>query len=230
VEVATQIEVQAARVEQLSVELRAAMAQLKTMTQQLPLEPPIQVDPEGSSAATQSLPPPEAAIAVVSQSIALPDSLEASLTQSQQNAASTAQLLRQLGHRQKPSDRLRLRREELASPKAKHRVRHRPFKAIRRYRWLRQGHRWISAAVQLPVGMPALLSDAAVWVAIAAAVRVGLQVLLNTLPLLWLPAVLLIAAVIMLATYQATFNPVSGPAWGYRLLLVVAGLLLGGRL
>ncbi|MBD1863694.1 MULTISPECIES: hypothetical protein [Trichocoleus] len=229
-DVARQIEAQAVLVEQLSAELRAAMAQLKTMTQKTYLEPPETTDQKPSHAVTLSETQPEQAIAAVSQDIALVNSPEASLTQSQQNAASTAQLLRRLRHRRKPSDRLRPRCVEPATTASRSQMRHKQLKAIQRYRWLRQVRRWLSAAVKLPTGMPALLSDAAVWVAIAAAVRVGLQMLIRTYPVLWFPVVLLVAGAAMLTTHQAVFKSAVSSVWGYRLLLVVIGLLLGGRL
>ncbi|HEY9749988.1 MAG TPA: hypothetical protein V6C63_14985, partial [Allocoleopsis sp.] len=171
----------------------------------------------------------EAAIAGVTPNQALAEASETSLNQAKQNATSTAQMLRRLRHRQRPSDRLRPRRVEPTRTKAK-KIAHQPPSLIQRYRWLRQLRRWVRTTVKLPMGTPALVSDAAVWVAIAAAVRVGLQTLIQTYPVLWFPVVLLVAGAAMLTTYQAVFNSAVGSIWGYRLLLIVIGLLLGGRL
>lgn len=244
-DLAKQIEAQAARVEQLSTELRAAMAQLKTMTQAGSVEAVSQPNQECGSAVVQAASSTathaatgkliqnpagaEEAIAVATPNQALAEAPETSLNQAKQNATSTAQMLRRLRHRQRPSDRLRLRRVEPTRTKAQPTSKQR-LSLLKRYRWLRQTQRWVSAAVQLPVGTPALVSDAAVWVAIAAAVRVGLQTLIQTYPVLWFPVVLLVAGAAMLTTYQAVFNSAVGSIWGYRLLLIVIGLLLGGRL
>jgi hypothetical protein len=47
---------------------------------------------------------------------------------------------------------------------------------------------------------------------------------------LWLPIVALIVLPAAIAIYRTTFTPETGFAWGYRLFLVMIGLLLGGRL
>jgi hypothetical protein len=229
VKIAQQIEQQAARIEQLSTELRAAMAQLKMMTQPTLLESSAPLPQEGSDPIIQNHLNPEAAIATA-QSIALPNHSETNLTQAKQNASSTAQLLRRLRHRQRPSDRLRPRRVEPTLTRAKARMRSPQIQMLRRYPGLRFVHRWIRTAVQLPIGLPALLSDAAVWVAIAAAARIGLQTLIQTYPVLWPLVMVFVPVAALLATYQAVFNAAVGSPWGYRLLLVVAGLWLGGKL
>lgn len=242
-ELAKQIEVQAARVEQLSTELRAAMAQLKTMTQSRSVEASLQLNQECSSEALsiatdtatdtatdhQVVQNSQLSEEAATANTAGAQSPEASLNQAKQNATSTAQLLRRLRHRQRPSDRLRPRRVE-PTRKTAQRTSSKPLSFAKRYRWWSQVRRWVRASMQLPVGMPALVSDAAVWVAIAASLRVGLQTLIQTYPVLWLPVVALVAGAAMLTTYQAVFNSAVGSVWGYRLLLVVIGLLLGGRL
>jgi hypothetical protein len=236
-DIAKQIEAQAARVEQLSAELRAAMAQLKTMTQSGTGTLSTRSDTSSSTAAAVTAdgllePSPQAAIAPTSDTT-VANTSEASLSQAKQNATSTAQLLRRLKHRQRPSDRLRPRRLEPTSTGTKP-SQGKGLRSAKQNRWLRRSHRWLKAAIQVPVGLPALLSDAAVWLAIAAALRVGLQALIQTYPVLWFPVVLLLAGLAMLTTYQIAFNSAFNSAlsstWGYRLLLIVMGLLLGGHL
>lgn len=89
---------------------------------------------------------------------------------------------------------------------------------------------WIREVVGLPRGLIARIGDAVAWIAVAAAVRIGLQVLMAAYPAFWLPTVLLLVIPVLIAAYQITFMTQSGIVWGYRLLLVLVGLLLGGRL
>jgi len=211
VDAVQQIEAQAIRVEQLSAELRAAMAQLKTMTEKKYLEPSGTLNPELSNAVT------------LAQARSEQVSVAADLAQAKQDATSTAQLLRRLKHRKKATTRLRPR----STPTRTLRKTQLPWSA---HLWLRHVRRWLRAGVQRPVGMSAILSDAAVWVAIAAAVRMGLQTLIQTYPVLWPPVMLLVTVAALLTTYQAVFNSAAGSPWGYRLLLIVVGLWLGGWL
>jgi hypothetical protein len=74
------------------------------------------------------------------------------------------------------------------------------------------------------------VADAAVWIIGATVARVGLDLLLSAFPQLWLPIVTLIVLPAAIAIYRTTFTPETGFAWGYRLFLVMIGLLLGGRL
>jgi len=74
------------------------------------------------------------------------------------------------------------------------------------------------------------MQDAILWVLGAIVVRVGLDLLLIAHPGLWLPVVGLIVTPAAIAVYQATVAPQSGFVWGYRLLLIMIGLLIGGRL
>ncbi|MBW4488236.1 MAG: hypothetical protein KME12_10655 [Trichocoleus desertorum ATA4-8-CV12] len=210
-DIAQRIEAQAVRVEQLSAELRAAMAQLKTMTKENYSEPSGTLNPELSNAVP------------LAQAVSEQASGTADLAQAKQNATSTAQLLRRLKQRKKSPTRLRLRSHPTRT------LRNSQFR-WNAHRWLRQVRRWFRAGVQLPVGMSAILSDAAIWVAIAAAARIGLQTLIQAYPVFWPPVMLLITVVALLTTYQAVFNSATGVPWAYRLLLVVAGLWLGGRL
>jgi hypothetical protein len=74
------------------------------------------------------------------------------------------------------------------------------------------------------------LLDIALWVTGAAIVRVGLDLLLLTFPILWPPMVLILVAFAAIAIYQTTLTSTSSLSLGYRLLLIMVGLLIGGRL
>jgi hypothetical protein len=74
------------------------------------------------------------------------------------------------------------------------------------------------------------LTDAAMWVIGAIVIRVGLDLLLASFPGLWIPVIALIATPAAIAAYRTTVAPHSGLVWGYRLLLLMIGLLIGGRL
>lgn len=64
----------------------------------------------------------------------------------------------------------------------------------------------------------------------AIAVRVALNVVLSAFPVLWTPMIALLATPAAIAVYRTSHKPQSGIVWGYRLLLIMIGLLLGGRL
>lgn len=83
--------------------------------------------------------------------------------------------------------------------------------------------------LQLPQNLPALVVDTIAWVVGAATVRVGLLFLLHNFPILQIPITVLMVAPAILAAYLALFVPRSGVISGYRLLLVMLGLWLGGR-
>ncbi|MGF1538659.1 MAG: hypothetical protein ACFB4J_19530 [Elainellaceae cyanobacterium] len=74
------------------------------------------------------------------------------------------------------------------------------------------------------------LQDALLWVTASAAVRVGLDLLLATYAGLWLPVIALITAPAAIALYRTAVNPEAGFLLGRRLLLIMIGLLLGGRM
>ncbi|MEO0406126.1 MAG: hypothetical protein AAF289_02120 [Cyanobacteria bacterium P01_A01_bin.135] len=74
------------------------------------------------------------------------------------------------------------------------------------------------------------LQDAMLWIAASAAVRVGLDLLLLTYSGLWLPVMALIVAPAAIAIYRTMVNPQTGFALGRQLLLIMIGLLLGGRM
>ncbi|NJO41189.1 MAG: hypothetical protein HC769_05205 [Cyanobacteria bacterium CRU_2_1] len=61
-------------------------------------------------------------------------------------------------------------------------------------------------------------------------IRVLLDLLLATYPILWTPAIALMVTPAAIAVYRTSVTPQSGFVWGYRLLMIMLGLLLGGRL
>jgi hypothetical protein len=82
-----------------------------------------------------------------------------------------------------------------------------------------------------PVAVPSFsLPDAVIWVVGATIARVGINLVLASFPGLWLPVVALILTPAAIAIYQIAVSPETGSIWGYRLFLVMAGLLIGGRL
>jgi hypothetical protein len=74
------------------------------------------------------------------------------------------------------------------------------------------------------------VQDAAIWMIGAIVARKGLDLLLAAVPGLWLLVVGLIGITAAIAIYRTTFTPEFGFTWGYRLFLVMLGLLVGGRL
>jgi hypothetical protein len=73
------------------------------------------------------------------------------------------------------------------------------------------------------------LGDAALWVVIAAVVRVGIKFLLLAFPALAPVTTLLMLAPAAIAAYLAIFVPKAGWISIYRLFLITLGLVLGGK-
>jgi len=70
----------------------------------------------------------------------------------------------------------------------------------------------------------------ALWLGGAIAARIAANLFLAAHPGFWIPVVGLMVAPAAIAIYRATVAPQSSMIWGYRLFLVMIGLLLGGRL
>ncbi|MBD2069105.1 hypothetical protein H6F93_16550 [Leptolyngbya sp. FACHB-671] len=82
-----------------------------------------------------------------------------------------------------------------------------------------------------PIAVPSFsLPDAVIWVIGSTIARVGINLVLASFPGLWLPIVALILTPAAIAIYQIAVSPEAGSIWGYRLFLVMAGLLIGGKL
>lgn len=60
--------------------------------------------------------------------------------------------------------------------------------------------------------------------------RVLLDTLLTIFPGLWLPAIAIMVTPSAIAIYRCPLTAESGLIWGYRLVLVLLGLLIGGRI
>lgn len=70
----------------------------------------------------------------------------------------------------------------------------------------------------------------ALWLGGAIAARIAANLFLAAHPGFWIPVVGLMVAPAAIAIYRTTVAPQSSMIWGYRLFLVMIGLLLGGRL
>ena len=73
------------------------------------------------------------------------------------------------------------------------------------------------------------LLDSAIWCIGAAIARIILHQLLQSYPPLWTPIALILIGGIILNLYRAIFSLHPKPVLGYRTLMVILGLLLGGR-
>ncbi|MBL1179391.1 hypothetical protein [Pantanalinema sp. GBBB05] len=74
------------------------------------------------------------------------------------------------------------------------------------------------------------IGDAAVWIAVATAIRLSSQPLIVSYPVLAPVVTLLMLAPAAIAVYLAVFVPQAGSVSIYRLFLIMLGFLLGGRL
>jgi len=72
--------------------------------------------------------------------------------------------------------------------------------------------------------------EAAILVLGSAMLRVGLDLLVASYPILWIPSLLVMLTPAAIAIYRSTLAPQTGFIWGYRLFSLMIGLLLGGRL
>ncbi|MFE4107268.1 hypothetical protein [Almyronema epifaneia] len=77
---------------------------------------------------------------------------------------------------------------------------------------------------------PLTFLDAVIWFSGGAMLRVGINFLLIAHPLLRLPVMLLLLGLSAGAIYRAVLLPRPDYAMGYRLLIAIAGLIVGGRL
>ncbi|MGD1952016.1 MAG: hypothetical protein ACFB14_20565 [Leptolyngbyaceae cyanobacterium] len=73
------------------------------------------------------------------------------------------------------------------------------------------------------------LADGAIWCIGAAVARLTLKQVFQIYPALWPPVAFVVIASIVLSLYQAIFSPRPNPVLGYRTLMIILGLLLGGR-
>jgi hypothetical protein len=84
--------------------------------------------------------------------------------------------------------------------------------------------------LQPPYGFAAALGDAIGWIATAIAIRIAVNVLLTSSVDFWIPGIMILTAPAGIALVLVMLAPRWGWVLGYRLLLVMFGLLIGGRL
>ncbi|NJL20573.1 MAG: hypothetical protein HC895_06770 [Leptolyngbyaceae cyanobacterium SM1_3_5] len=81
-----------------------------------------------------------------------------------------------------------------------------------------------------PARFAAALKDAIAWIAFAVALRLAMRWLIVALPLLWPIAALIAMVPALSAAYLASRFPRLSLVLGYRSLLILLGLMLGGKL
>lgn len=102
---------------------------------------------------------------------------------------------------------------------ARRRTRQQPSHPFTMLAWLRP-----------PASADAALGDAIAWIAGAIAYRFGVDWLISLAAQFWLPGILLLIAPAVLAVRVSTSLPKLSLVLGYRLVLVMVGLLIGGKL
>lgn len=81
-----------------------------------------------------------------------------------------------------------------------------------------------------PNGFAAALGDGLAWIAGSVALRMGVETLLAQSLTFWVPSILILSAPAIAAVFLSTLMPRLSWVLGYRLVLVMFGLLIGGRL
>jgi len=94
---------------------------------------------------------------------------------------------------------------------------------------LKQPLAQVRSLLKLPRKPMEWIGDAALWIAVAAAVRVGAKLIVQVMPALSPIVLILMLAPAIAAVILAIFVPRVGWVSLYRLFLVMLGLLLGGR-
>jgi hypothetical protein len=232
------LEMQAERVNQLSLDQEAALLELKAIAEQVERDRQL-LETEGFEDAEPTWEYLSAAVPLVERDEAgtfVVTARALDLFKAEREAASIAQSLRQ---------------RSVAAPR--HRVRHtlarhkrsaplpvEKSEGLREMIWEKMAalisssqSRRQAARLHRQQSVPAptmTVQDAALWIIGAVVVRRGLDLILAAVPHLWIPIVGLIVVPAAIAIYRTTFTPESGFIWGYRLFLVMIGLLIGGRL
>ncbi len=88
---------------------------------------------------------------------------------------------------------------------------------------------WFLRFIQLPITPLGALNDALSWVVGAGLIRIGLELLRTVSPALWTPALLLLLAALAWGVYRGITVSKAKPILAYRLVLVILGLMLGGK-
>jgi hypothetical protein len=89
---------------------------------------------------------------------------------------------------------------------------------------------FIWAWLRPPTKVDAALGDAIAWIAGAIAYRISTDWLISLAAHLWLPGILILITPAVLAVGLSTSYPKLSLVLGYRLVLVMMGLLIGGKL
>lgn len=120
-------------------------------------------------------------------------------------------------HRDFPRDRSRSRASSLPSP-------------LRRYFREWRGRLRDGRSLELPRKPIDRLSDAALWIATSAIIRVGSRYILTTFPILSPVFLILMVAPAIAAVYLIFCVPRVGWLCYYRLFLIMVGFVVGGKL
>jgi hypothetical protein len=64
----------------------------------------------------------------------------------------------------------------------------------------------------------------------AVIVRLVLDMVMTSFPMLGTPVIALVVTPVAIAVYRSSSTPQAGLIWGYRLLIIMIGLLIGARL
>lgn len=91
-------------------------------------------------------------------------------------------------------------------------------------------HDWFLRLILPPTTPLGILNDALSWIAGAVVARVGLELLQLAHPALWTVALLLMLAALVFGLYRGLLEVKSKPILAYRLVLLIVGLVFGGRL
>jgi hypothetical protein len=239
------LEAQAERVNQLSVAQEAALLELRAIAEKL--ERDRQSLPEDADEFAAEVPPceyltkavpyverePDGAFIVTTRSI--------DLFKAEREAALMAQTLRHRSGRpdSTPNPRVGASKRRVAEPDSPLEsaevwgklLWQRLSKLTSQFIARRRKSSKASRSQSAPVAAPSFsLPDAVIWVVGSTIARVGINLVLASFPGLWLPIAALILTPAAIAIYQIAVSPETGSIWGYRLFLVMAGLLIGGRL
>ncbi|MBD2025281.1 hypothetical protein [Leptolyngbya sp. FACHB-711] len=98
------------------------------------------------------------------------------------------------------------------------------LKRLRRWLFANRSHSEINEAV------PFMLHETLTLLLGAALTRLLLNLLLEAMPLLVVPVMILLVIPAAIAVHRTTTAPQLGITWGYRLCIILLGLLIGGRL
>lgn len=97
------------------------------------------------------------------------------------------------------------------------------------YRHLQRWIRPFLSGTDRPHSSNFTLMDASIWCIGAIIGRLILNQILRLYPAFWTPIALVLIAGIIFSLYRAIFSPRPNPVLGYRTLMLILGLLIGGR-